>query len=203
MNSRSFRRPHIVVLAAGFSARLGRPKALARVHGVSLLTRALKNAQALDAAALIAVIPPNAAQYRLMARGMKVQWIANPERAQGLSSSVRRAIHAARYAPAVLLIPVDLVNLKRRDLARLVRRWRSAPRRLIARRLGRGAAIPVILPRWLFPRALEVVGDIGLREMIEHLRPEQRVLIELASAAQDVDTPQGLSEVRSGFRPRG
>ena len=203
MNSRSLRRLHIVVLAAGFSTRLGRPKALARVHGAGLLARALKAAQTLDAAALIAVIPPNAAQYRPIARGMKVRWAANPQRAQGLSSSVRRGILAARYAPAILLIPADLVNLKHRDLARLVRRWQSAPRRLIARRVGRGAAIPVILPRWLFPRALEVVGDIGLRELIEQLRPDQRVLVELPSAEQDVDTPQALDEVRRGFRPRG
>ena len=203
MNSRSLRRPHIVVLAAGFSARLGRPKALARVHGAGLLVRALQTAQALDAAALIAVVPPNAAQFRLTARGIKVRWVANPQRAQGLSSSVRRGVLAARYAPAILLIPADLVNLKHRDLARLVRRWQSAPRRVVARRVGRGAAIPVILPRWLFPQALKVVGDIGLRELIEQLRPDQRVLMELASAAQDVDTPQALNEVRRRFRPRG
>jgi molybdenum cofactor cytidylyltransferase len=203
MNSHSLRRLHIVVLAAGFSSRLGQPKALARVHGASLLARALKTAKDLDAAALIAVIPPNAARYRIMARGMKVQWAANRRRVEGLSSSVRRGILAARYAPAILLIPADLVDLKHRDLARLVHRWRSAPRRLIARRVGRGAAIPVILPRWLYPRALEVVGDIGLRELIERLAPEQRVLVELASAVQDVDTPQALNEVRRRFQPRG
>ena len=203
MNSRSLRTPHIIVLAAGFSARLGRPKVLARVHGASLLARALKTAQALDAAAVIAVIPPNAVQYRSMARGMKVSWVANPQRAQGLSSSVRRGILAARYAPAILLIPADLVNLKHRDLARLLRRRQSSPRRVIARRVGGGAAIPLILPRWLFPRALKITGDIGLRELIEQLAPEQRVLVELASAAQDVDTPQALNEVRTRFRPRG
>jgi molybdenum cofactor cytidylyltransferase len=202
MNSGSFRL-QIVVLAAGFSSRLGQPKALARVHGASLLGRALQTAQGLGAAALIAVIPPNAAQYRIMARGMKVLWAANPRRAEGLSSSVRRGILAARYASAILLIPADLVNLKHRDLARLVRRWQSAPRRVIARRAGRGGAIPVILPRWLYPRALKVVGDIGLRELIEQLAPEQRVLVELGSAAQDVDTPQALNEVRRRFRPRG
>jgi molybdenum cofactor cytidylyltransferase len=191
------------VLAAGFSARLGRPKALARVHGAGLLARALKTAQALDPATLIAVIPPNAAQYRLTARGMKVSWAANPLRAQGLASSVRRGILAARYAPAILLIPADLVNLKHRDLARLVRRWQSAPRRVIARRVGHGAAIPVILPRWLYPRALKIAGDIGLRELIEQLAPDQRVLVELTSAAQDVDTPQVLNEVRRRFQPRG
>ena len=191
------------MLAAGFSARLGRPKALARVHGAGLLARTLETAQALDAAAVIAVIPPNAARYRIAGRGMKVRWVANPQRAQGLSSSVRRGILAARHAPAILLLPADLVSLKHRDLARLLRRRQSAPRRVIARRVGRGAAIPLILPRWLFPRALKVSGDIGLREMIEQLAPEQRVLVDLASAARDVDTPQALDAVRRRFRPGG
>jgi molybdenum cofactor cytidylyltransferase len=203
MNSRSLRKLHIVILAAGFSSRLGRPKALARVHGESLLGRTLKAAQRLDAAAIIVVTPPNAARYRATAGGTRVFWVANARRSEGLSSSVRRGIAAARYSPAILLLPADLADLKRHELAGLTRRWQSAPRRVIARRADGGAAIPLILPRWLYPLAGELSGDIGLRELISRLKAQQRVLVDLPSAAQDVDTPQALAQVRRQFRPRG
>lgn len=190
----------IVLLAAGFSSRLGQPKALARVHAISMLRRTLKVASSLGADRIIVVVPPNAARYRIEARGIKVQWAVNAQRAQGLSSSVRRGIAASRYASAVLLLPVDLIQLKSRDLFRLVRRWQSSPRRLIARELNSSGATPAILPRWLYSRASSLSGDVGLREIIGQLPADSRTLVDMPSAARDVDAPQDLKGARRRFR---
>jgi molybdenum cofactor cytidylyltransferase len=202
MNAVSPRKLQIVVLAAGFSSRLGQPKVLARVHGVSLLRRTLQVASCLAAHRIIVVAPRNALRYRVEARGMEVRWTWNARRALGLSSSVRRGFAAARGAPAVLLLPADLSRLESRDLCKLVRRWQSAPRRLIARRIDLAGAAPVILPRWLFPRVSSLTGDVGLRELIAQLPAHNRILIEIPSAAWDVDTPQDLRKARLRFRPR-
>jgi molybdenum cofactor cytidylyltransferase len=196
------RRPQIVVLAAGFSSRLGRPKPLARVHGVSLLRRTLKVASSVGANRIIVVTPRNAARYRIEARGVNVRWAVNAQRAQGLSSSVRRGIAAARHASAILLLPADLIHLTGRDLVKLVRRWHSAPRRLIARRINLSGATPVILPRWLYARASTLAGDVGLREFIGQLPADNRIFVDLPSASWDVDTPQDLRLARRRFRPR-
>lgn len=201
MNVNPLCKLQIVVLAAGFSSRLGRPKALARVHGASLLRRTLDAALSLKAARVVVVIPPNAWQYRSGAHRLSVAWAFNRRRAEGLSSSVRRGVAVARYSSAILLMPVDLANLKRRELARLVRRWQSAPRRLIARRLGASGAAPLILPHWLYPRALNITGDTGLRDLIAQLRTDQRVFVDLPSAVLDVDSPQDLAAVRRRFQP--
>jgi molybdenum cofactor cytidylyltransferase len=200
MNGAVLRKLQIVVLAAGFSSRFGRPKLLARVHGVSLLRRTLCLALRLKAVRVTVVAPPNAARYRVEARGMKVRWAANSRRAQGLSSSVRRGIAEARYSSAVLLMPADLIHLEGRELRRLVRRWQSAPRRLIARRLGFSGAAPLILPRWLYPRALTLTGDVGLRELVGELPEDSRVLVKVPSAGWDVDTPKNLQDARRRFR---
>jgi molybdenum cofactor cytidylyltransferase len=208
-------RLQIIVLAAGFSSRLGRPKALACVHGSSLLRRALRSGAALKPARIIAVVPRNSARYRAQARGMKVTFADNSSRHRVLSSSVRRGIAKARYSPAVLLMPVDFVNLKSRELARLIRRWRAAPRCVIARRISppvavwpgaaRGAAhggAPLILPRRFYDRALQIAGDVGLRELIAQLPPDSRVLVDVPSAAVDIDTPEDLKNARQSFRNR-
>ena len=196
MNGRFLRTLQIVVLAAGFSSRLGEPKALARVRGRSLLARTLDLTSGLTASSTVVVIPPSAARYKIEMRGVKVAWVSNPRRAEGLSSSVRLGLTAARYASAVLFLPVDLVNLERREVERLIRRWRSSPRSLVARGLADSGAIPLILPKRLFPKALGVGGDIGLRELVAALPREQCVFVTLASAAADVDTPQTLAEAR-------
>ncbi len=144
----------MVVLAAGFSARLGRPKALARVRGLSLIARTLRMLAPFATAPIIVVVPPRAARLRAELRGHASVLVANPLRNAGLSSSVRRGLRHARYEAAVLLVPMDLAHLERRDIARLIARWRGARRRVAARRIGAEAAAPLILPRRLYPRAV-------------------------------------------------
>jgi molybdenum cofactor cytidylyltransferase len=202
MNVTSLLRLQIIVLAAGFASRLGRPKALARVHGVSLLRSSLELAATLQCAKIIAVVARPSERLRAQARGLDVTFVTNSRRTQGLSSSVRRGIAAARYSSAVLLMPVDLANLKGRELARLIRRWRAAPRCVIARRVGRIGAAPLVLPRRLYPRARRITGDVGLRELIAQLPADSRVLVDMPSAASDIDTPQDLEAARRTFRSR-
>jgi molybdenum cofactor cytidylyltransferase len=195
----------VVILAAGFSSRLGRPKALTRVRTLSLLRRTLTLAARCKPAKIIVVLPRQAARYRLEARGLKVTFVANPRRADGLSSSVRRGLAQARYSSALLLLPVDLAALQHRDLELLISRWRAVRRSVIARRVGQDGepshgGAPLILPRWLYARARAVQGDIGLRDLLRTLPARQRVLLSLPSAALDVDTPQDLRAARRRLR---
>src|ERR1700689_4745611 len=117
---RSLPKLQFVILAAGFSSRLGRPKALARVHGVSLLRTTLNLAAHFTSAKIIVVLPRRAARWLVEARGLGVVFAVNPLRADGLSSSVRRGITQARHSAALLLLPVDLAALRQRDVARLI-----------------------------------------------------------------------------------
>ena len=202
MNSHCPPQLRVLILAAGFSSRLGEPKAIARIQGSSLLRTALELAACSAPARIIAVVPRNAARYRIEARRLDVAFQVNLQRAQGLSSSVRRGISAARYAPAILFLPVDLVNLRRRDLRRLISSWRATRRCVIARRIGRQGGTPLILPRWLYSRGIKLRGDIGLREMVNSLPRAALRLVDLPSAAMDIDTPQDLEAARRRFRGR-
>lgn len=202
MNSRSLPQLRVLILAAGFSSRLGEPKAVARVHGRSLLRNAFELAAFFAPAQIIAVVPRNAARYRIEARGINVVFKVNSQRARGLSSSVRSGITAARYSPAVLLLPVDLVDLRHHDVIRLLGSWRAARRRVIARRIGPHGGTPLILPRWLYSRGLTLQGDIGLREMVNTLPGDAVRLVDMPSAGVDIDTPQDLKAARRRFRGR-
>jgi molybdenum cofactor cytidylyltransferase len=208
MNAVTLPRLEVVILAAGFSSRLGHPKALARLRGVSLLRRTAALAAALSPAKIIVVIPRQAASYRIEARDFAVGFAANPRRAEGLSSSVQCGISRARYSSAVLLLPVDLPFLSYRDLSRLFSHWRASRRCVIARRVEPDAAsprggVPLILPRWLYARARAVRGDVGLRDLVSGLKPAQRKLLNLPSAALDIDTPRDLRAARHRFAGSG
>jgi molybdenum cofactor cytidylyltransferase len=189
----------ILVLAAGFSRRLGKPKALARVHGLSLIRRTVMLSAPFAALETIVVVPPRATRYRVELRGCRVGFAANPRRADGMSSSVRRGIAHLRCAPAVLLLPLDLIRLRRRDIARLVHRWRGARRRVAAAAFGDYLGAPLILPRWLFTPALRIEGDAGLRDLVRRLPAEQLARVFLPCAEYDVDTAPDLRSARRRF----
>jgi molybdenum cofactor cytidylyltransferase len=186
----------MVVLAAGFSRRFGKPKLLARIGGASLLTATLRILAPLARGPIIVVVPPRARRIRVELRGYPVRFVENPGRAAGLSSSVRCGLRQARYSTAVLLLPADLVELERRDIARLIARWASARRRVVARRAGTHGAAPLILPHRLIRDALGISGDAGLREFIRRLPAEALALVPMPSAALDVDTPHELARAR-------
>jgi CTP:molybdopterin cytidylyltransferase MocA len=91
---------------------------------------------------------------------------------------------------------MDLAELKAADLERLISRWSGSRRRVVARRVGERAAVPLILPRALYPRVREIAGDVGLRNLLAELPANRRTLIDLPSAERDVDTPQELGDAR-------
>jgi molybdenum cofactor cytidylyltransferase len=186
----------MVVLAAGLSTRLGSPKSLARVRGTSLLCNTVRLLAPLANSPIIIVTPARAARVRSELRGMPVRFVENPQRAQGLSTSVRLGLAAAYPGAAVLLLPVDLARLKRRDLVRLLSRWRGSRRRLVASRFDGHGGAPLIVPRWLCMRALAISGDRGLRDLVSRLSPENLTLVTLPAAAMDIDTPEDLERAR-------
>lgn len=196
MNGASWPALRFVVLAAGFSTRLGQPKSLARVRGVSLIRNTVRLLAPLAASKIMVVIPPRAVRARAELPGRLAVRVENSQRASGLSSSVRRGLTAARHSAAVMLLPVDLAHLKRRDLERLIARWSGARRRVVATRHGARGGAPLIVPRWLYSRAQLIRGDLGLKELIGSLPPEHLTLMNLPGATRDIDTPQDLERAR-------
>ena len=204
--------PRIVVLAAGFSSRLGEPKPLARIRGLTLLDRMGRLLLPFAGRQpLIVIVPPRMAGYgALRYRGARHQsgssqprmcFIVNPHRAAGLSSSVRMGVAYARNAAAVLLVPVDLAELTRSDTAKLIRRWSANRRQLVARRIGTAPGTPLILPRRFYSLAMAMAGDRGLQELVRRLPPADVTLVAMPSAAHDIDTPRDLERARRRLRP--
>jgi molybdenum cofactor cytidylyltransferase len=189
----------IVVLAAGLSLRLGKSKALVRIHGMSLLKRTVRLLDGMSKFPIVIVAPPNAARYRVEIMNRPARMLGNPARTAGLSSSVHCGLKACKYSSAVLLMPVDLVNLNRRDTQRLIRRWQGHRRRVVARNIDATPGSPLVLPKWLFPLRAEVTGDRGFRDALLNLPNGTVSLVAMPSASIDIDTAGDLRNARRSF----
>ena len=188
-----------VLLAAGGSRRLGRPKQLLRRHARPLLLHAIDAVRgAAPAAPLVVVLGAERVRLRLVLRRAAGDLrIADNQRwAEGLASSLQAGLACVpRSARAVLVTLVDQPHVDARALRRLLTAWKKNPRVPAAARYDKRAGVPAVLPRssWRALRALR--GDSGARAL---LRDAQALsLVEMPEAATDLDTPEDVNAWRS------
>mgnify|MGYP006198170919 CR=1 FL=1 len=97
-----------VVLAAGGSTRLGRPKQLLTRDGETLVHRAARLAVASGAARVRVIVGAHADDVVAAVRDLPVECLVNPRWNEGLAGSVRVAVNAlAAHDRATLLLTCD------------------------------------------------------------------------------------------------
>ena len=191
-----------IVLAAGGSTRLGRPKQLLRYRQRSLLRNAVSAAAGVARGRTIVVLGAGALPLRLALRRApeRIQVVTNAHWREGIASSLRVGLAALpRDARAALVLLTDQPRIPRRALERLVRAWRARPQRAAAAAYADSLGVPAILPRRLWRRAARLRGDAGARALLGGERDIVRVPIP--EAQFDVDTPEDLRRLQE--RPVG
>lgn len=184
-----------IILAAGASTRLGRPKQLLPVDGKPLLQHVLDEASAAGIDELVLVLGHEASAVRAaITLPPDTRVVVNDEYAAGQSTSLRAGLRAAderSEAAAVLL--GDCYGLTRDLIAQVVAHHQggAAPitRPLYASPSGKPVpGHPVVLGRSTWAEAEKIEGDQGARQLIA-AHPEWVDDIHLdVPAPDDIDT---------------
>ncbi len=186
---------HAAILAAGPSTRFGSPKALVRIAGETVLTRAVANAAVLAGHSVTVVVGAHAREVTQALRQRAVSIAVNREWQEGISSSIRTAVNASPPgSSALLLLLADQVAVTADDLRRLHAGWRRHPVLIAAALYGGAPGLPAIFPRWAFEDLQALRGDGDPRRILRKA-VDRVVRIPMANAAVDLDTPEDLLEV--------
>ncbi len=187
----------MVLLAAGASRRMGRPKPFLRRGGLPLLARQLRLADRglpdLEGRQRVVVTGANRFAVARAAARHGACVCHNPDWRQGMGRSLARGVAALVPGTAVLVLTVDQHLLTAQDLQRLHEAWRRTPWRPAAAVYGPADAprpgVPAILPAGWRARLLRLSGDRGAAPL---LRAAGRRLtrVPLARAAVDADRPE-------------
>lgn len=184
-----------IVLAAGLSRRLGRPKQSVEIAGESLLQRAVRVAGEAGLSPLLAVSDADAQYVPVLSCTV----VLNPEAAEGMASSIRagvRALEASHEVQGAVLMTCDQVLMTAAHLRALC----VEPERVTGSAYAGRVGVPAYFPRRSFEKLLTLRGDAGARELLCAASA-----ITAEELALDIDTEDDLQRARAlleGAQPR-
>lgn len=186
-----------VILAAGTSRRMGRPKQLLEWRGQPLVVHAVKAAVDSRADQVIIVLGAHQQQIQAALAGAfdwhrgRVRVVNNPAWADGQSTSVLAALQALPdECQAVMFLPVDQPGLPSSLLRRMWRLWRQGYDRVAPQVDGQLRGAPAIFDRRFWPQLRKLTGDQGARPLLRTDRESIAPVTVREEWLADIDTPE-------------
>jgi len=190
-----------IVLAGGRSSRMApRNKLLEPVGGEPMVRHVAATAIASGAEPIIVVTGHEAASVAAALRGLDVTIVANPDYANGLSTSLRAGLRALPGGiDGALILLGDMPEIETPVLTALMAALTDASAICVPVRHGRRGN-PVLWGSRYFAEMMQLAGDTGAKPlMVRHEAQLIEVEVATDSIFEDVDAPEDLERLkRSG-----
>ena len=186
-----------VVLSAGESSRMGRPKALLPVDGVRFIEKIVTALKSTRVAKIIAVLGHDADEMRRQIGDLPVTMVVNPNYKQGQLSSLVAAINSIQSSKDSASVDGILVHLVDHpyinpDLVNLmIDRFHETKKLIVVPRYQGRRGHPVIFSSALFAELLAAPLDQGAKTVVHAHRDETlEIDTEDEGVTIDINTPE-------------
>lgn len=188
-----------VILAAGGSRRLGRPKQMERWGGMTLLEHVVTRTRAFPVDEIWIVLGSEAEEILQSTDLTGCGIIENPEWEEGLASSLRAGLDALTRlsrSDAALVVLGDQPDVRSEVVEELVATYRRHRPQAVVPKYRYAWGNPVLVDRRLWPRLMSLSGDEGARRLLQaHPEWVEEVWVE-SLPPRDVDTEADVLELR-------
>jgi molybdenum cofactor cytidylyltransferase len=179
-----------IVLAAGGSTRMGKPKMLLPYSRGTLLSATVEPLLSAGLDRVVVVLGDRADEVREGAdlpERARLRVVVNEGWREGMASSLKRGLAECREADAVLVALGDQPGLTRERLRKVVGAFHPGAPLVVPVHEGIPAH-PVLFARSLFPELEALSGDVGARQVVRrHWNEAVRLEVD---PLPDVDTPE-------------
>jgi molybdenum cofactor cytidylyltransferase len=193
----------VVLLAAGASTRLGRPKQLLPYNGGSLLQHTLQVALAFNSQRVVVVLGANADTVQHEIKQHNVHVIVNAEWEEGMASSIRCGIKTLvnfySAVEGVILMVCDQPFVTASLFNEMVAAHQKTGKVIVACSYENTFGPPVFFHCSLFEELLQLKGNEGARGVIrKHANAVE--VIPFPDGKYDVDTEMDYERLKSSGR---
>ncbi|RDC57958.1 nucleotidyltransferase family protein [Pedobacter chinensis] len=178
----------IIILAAGSSSRLGKPKQLLSYKDKSLINIVSDAAFATAFTPVIVVLGANA---ELISKNLKLDYIINDSWHEGISASIAAGMSAILEKEPdledVILAVSDQPFINAEIFARLYQQKISTGKGIIASRYAQTTGTPVLFNKRYFPQLLALQENSGAKPILNENRDDTET-IDFEHGHIDIDT---------------
>lgn len=189
----------IIILAAGTSFRMGKPKQLLKYRGKSLLRHAVDEAADVNAGVVAVVLGANAEVLQNEIRESNIRIIINQEWQEGMASSIRCGLHALitsnPITGSVLLMVCDQPHVSANLLKEIIQTQKETGKPIVACNYGNTLGTPALFSQKYFPELLQLRGDEGAKKIIQQ-HGEERAIVFFPGGTIDIDTPADYNRLQ-------
>jgi molybdenum cofactor cytidylyltransferase len=174
-----------VILSAGESSRMGRPKALLPIDGVRFIEKIVTTLKATSVGQIVVVLGHNVNELRRKMSDLPVDLVINPDYKQGQLTSLRAAIHSIETGrdpervDGILVHLVDHPYINAELVNSMIERFYETKKLIVVPRYQNRRGHPVIFSRALFAELLAAHRD----DTLEIDTNDEGAII-------DIDTPE-------------
>jgi molybdenum cofactor cytidylyltransferase len=188
-----------LVLAAGGSTRMGRPKQLAELDGRPLLAHVLAAADAAPVARVVVALGGAAREVLERVDLGRAEPLVVEGWAAGMGHVLASTLaQAGGDWEAVVVLLGDQPLVPGGAVARLVEAWRSGAGPMVTATYGGRPGHPKLFDRRLLPDLLRLGGDTGARDLLAaHPDRVHRVEVGDLGSDADIDVEADLERVGS------
>jgi len=184
-----------IILAAGSSTRMGQPKALLAIGGLSFLGHILRNHRAVRLPVTV-VLGSHQAEIQAAVDLSDTVVLVNPRPEDGPLSSLRIALESAEQAEALVIHPVDHPLVRVSTLQALLDARDESPDAIIVPAFGARRGHPVLFPRRYFQDLRAAPLDQGARYVVRtHAESVISVEVMDEGVIHNIDTPTDYSRL--------
>jgi molybdenum cofactor cytidylyltransferase len=192
-----------IILAAGESKRLGRPKQTVLFAGQTLLERTVTTVLDSPVDSVVVVVGANASGSMKVLRPFSVRVVENENWREGIGASIRVGLEALDNSPestfdSALFLACDQPFLSAQLISDLLSEYQSGESLIVASSYADCLGIPALFSRVLFTEALQLQGDRGARALIRSYQeksPETVSSVPFSGGEIDIDTTSDLSRL--------
>jgi CTP:molybdopterin cytidylyltransferase MocA len=191
----------IVILAAGNSSRLGRPKQLLPFEGKTLVGHITDEALAAALDPVIVVTGAIAEATRAAIGAKPVEIVYNPHWEEGMASSIVAGLSGLlELRPAIQAIIFSVCDqpfLSATVFQELVHRKDQSKKGIIACFYRETVGTPVLFTYPYFQALLLLAGNEGARKLLLQYK-DDLALVSFPKGHIDIDRPEDLDQLRDG-----
>lgn len=193
-----------VILAAGRSTRLGRPKQLLLLDGDPIIRIATRNALESRLDEVVLVVGAESERVAAAVGELGQRTVVNPDFALGQSTSMHVGLcEIAEDAEAVVFLLGDQPEVGPDVIDTLITSFRERNAVIARATYGGFPANPVLFARAIFPELVKVSGDEGARSIIRaHANEVILVPVSDGPPPGDVDTEEDYLTLKFRWRTR-